>query len=159
MRMNCCRLITNLFNMYLQEKGMPLLFITPGGEEVGRVSLFKETELLGRGGAWKRRGQNSFWSFAYAITAPNKRFRTGYLLNTSRVWGNISFLGRMTLCIPLQTLLVQTDFPTKVRCQCLLQQQQKKWYKLSNIWKLQNQIWTANAPWESLVEAAELNTC
>jgi len=39
---------------------MPLPFITAGGEEVGKVSLFKETLLLGRGGAGKRRGQNSF---------------------------------------------------------------------------------------------------
>lgn len=81
MRMDCCTLITNLFNMYLPEKSMPLLFTTAGGEEVGRVSLNKEIELLGQGGAWKRRGQNSFWSFGYAITAPSKSFRTGYLLN------------------------------------------------------------------------------
>lgn len=46
-----------------------------------------------------------------------------YLLNHLRSLRKHQPLGKMTLCIPAQTLLVQTDFTTEVRHQQLLKQQ------------------------------------
>lgn len=123
--MNCCRLITNLFNMYLQEKSLLLLFTTAGGKEVGRVSLFKETGLLGWGVALKSRGENSFWSFGNAITAPSKSFGMG-CNGTTKPLRRLSFLGKMTLCTSIQALLVQMGSTLKVSISICWEKKKKK---------------------------------
>lgn len=138
--------------MYLWEKRSATPVSNCWREEVGRVSLFNQTELLGWGGAWERRGQNSFWSFGAALTAPSRSFGTGYLLNISGAWGTSAGWEQWPRAFPRDRLHcseVSTSVTTNKQNNNEVQVV-KRWES----WKTE-----LNTAQENLVGAAELNTC